>query len=318
MIPKPPVILLTFANDQAHSLRQLAQEHDDLRDALRLVEREGKCRLVSIHAATPDKLIQAFQENRGQIAVFHYGGHSSEDELFLHQDYPGQGETSANNLAAFLAFQPGLELIFLNGCINLQQAEGYHQAGARAVVATNTHIGDEAAQAFAQLFYQGLAGGATISEAFQSAKTGFPLQHSEKWRGLALREAKSPDALPWQLIPDGVHSWRLPLVARRLTRIPTIDLEKEFFGREQDMERLATMLDKASRVVLVNGLGGIGKTVLATAYVQTHGNHYDHLAWINRGEDLVNAFALNPELADTLGIPFEKDEDLKNMFKFFS
>ncbi|MCB0616875.1 MAG: hypothetical protein KDC75_26335 [Phaeodactylibacter sp.] len=83
MIPKPSIFLLTFANDQAHSLRQLAQEHDDLRNALRLVEREGKCRLVSIHVATPTKLIQAFQEYRGQIAVFHYGGYSSEDELLL-------------------------------------------------------------------------------------------------------------------------------------------------------------------------------------------------------------------------------------------
>lgn len=35
----------------------------------------------------------------------------------------------------------------------------------------------------------------------------------------------------------------------------------------EDIERLAKMLDEASRVVLVNGLGGIGKTVLDTAYV---------------------------------------------------
>ena len=56
---------------------------------------------------------------------------------------------------AFQASQPGLELIVLNGCINLKQAEGYHQAGARAVIATDTYIGGEAARAFAELLYQG-------------------------------------------------------------------------------------------------------------------------------------------------------------------
>jgi len=310
-----PAILLAFANDRAHSLRQLAQEHDDLREALRLAEREGKCRLLSIHAATPAKLIQAFQENQGQVAVFHYGGHSNEDELFLHQDYPGQGNTSAGSLAAFLASQPGLELAFLNGCLSLKQAEGYHRAGARALVATDSPIGDEAARAFAQLFYQGLAGGASIAEAFRGSEAGFQLQYPDKWRGLWRQQQGQPEAVPWQLFPEGEHGWRLPLAARRLTHIPAINLEKEFFGREEDMERLEKMLGEASRVVLVNGLGGIGKTVLATAYLQTHGGEYNHLAWINRGENLLEAFALNPELADSLGLPIDPDEGLDSRFR---
>lgn len=310
-----PVILLAFANDQAHSLRQLAQEHDDLRGALRLIAREGKCRVESIHAATPAKVIQAFHEYRGQAAVFHYGGHSSEDELFLHQDYPGQGNTSAGSLAAFLAAQPGLELVFLNGCLNLKQAEGYQRAGARAVIATSRPVGDEAARAFACQFYEGLAGGATITEAFRSSEAGFTLQYPDKERGFELENEVLPGGLPWQLFPEEGHGWRLPLAAHHLTRIPSINLEREFFGREEDMERLKKMLREASRVVLVNGLGGIGKTVLATAYVQTHGGEYGHLAWVNRGENLLEAFALNPELADSLGLPIDPDEGLDSRFQ---
>lgn len=105
-----------------------------------------------------------------------------------------------------------------------------------------------------------------------------------------------------------------PIIPQYLTRIPSIDLEREFIGREADLQRLKEKLEKSSKVVLVNGLGGIGKTVLATAYVQTYADEFDHLVWVNRGEDLVDAFALNAELADTLGLPFQNDENLNDRF----
>lgn len=309
---KTPMILLSFANDAEAPLRELAVEQDALREALDQARRDGICEIQAIAAATPEKIIKTFQQYRDRIRIFHYGGHSDREALFLWKDFPGQDNTKATHLAEFLGSQENLELVFINGCLSVGQAEAYHGEGTKAVIVTDRLIGDVAAREFARHFYQGLAGGATISEAFRSAETGYKTKHGGLPRGAGFREAS--ERSPWRLFPTGPHDWRLPLVAQRLTRIPTIDLKKEFLGREADMQRLKEKLENTSKVVLMNGLGGIGKTVLATAYVQQYGGDYDHLAWINRGEDLINSFALNKDLEERLGIPLEQEEDLKARF----
>lgn len=311
--PKVPIILLTFANDADAPLRGLAEEHDALQEILKIPQREGKCKVVAITAATPEKLIKIFQEYQHQIRIFHYAGHSNQDAIFLKKDYPGQAATQATDLAGFLALQEGLELVFLNSCLSMGQAEVHQQAGIPAVLATNVKINDTAAVNFAKVFYQGIAGGATISKAFEQTEQGMQTKHGKELRGISLPPLPG-QGLPWQLFPPGTHQWRLPLVAKRLTKLPTLDLEKEFFGREEDLQRLSKKLENSTKVVLMNGLGGIGKTVLATAYTQTQQQHYDHIAWINRGEDLINSFALNGDLAETLGMPIEKDDPPEERF----
>ncbi|MEZ4995618.1 MAG: tetratricopeptide repeat protein [Saprospiraceae bacterium] len=307
-----PVILLAFANDAAAPLRGLALEQDALSEALDRARRDGKCEIITLAAATPDKIIKAFQQHQGRIRIFHYGGHSDQESLFLRKDFPDQNNTKASHLAEFLGTQEDLELVFINGCLSAGQAAFYHRSGVPTVIVTDRAIGDLAAREFAQLWYQSLAGGTTISDAFQAAETAYRVKHGDLPRGIGLSE--SEEGSPWQLFPEGPHPWRLPLVAKHLTRIPTIDLEKEFLGRAGDMQRLKKKLENASKVVLMNGLGGIGKTVLATAYVQQFGRDYDHLAWINRGEDLIESVASNEFLADTLGLPFEQEEELKVRF----
>lgn len=317
-MPTPTLTtLLAFANDADTPLRELAAEQDEIQAAFQQAKRDGKCEVVALADATPEKLIQAFQDNAGRIRIFHYGGHSNQDAIFLRGPYRQNEGVKTDNLAEFLALQEGLELVFLNGCLSLEQARKYHESGVKAVVATNRKVGDEAARRFAQLFYRELAAGADIEMAFKRAEKGFKVLHQGRWRDevFIFEGQEARDEFPWELFPPKPALWRLPLVAKRLTRIPTIGLEKEFLGREADMQRLKETLDKASRVVLMSGLGGVGKTSLAAAYVQQFGDKYDHLAWVNRGDGLIGAVALDEYLSDTLGIPFEEDEKLEARFR---
>lgn len=146
------------------------------------------------------------------------------------------------------------------------------------MIATDREIDDQAARVFAGLFYTSLATGADIAQAFREAEKGLQVQFEEAWRGIKFRGDEKAGPLPWKIYPKRPHSWRLPQVAKHLTRIPAIDLDKEFLGRETDMQRLKEKLENTSKVVLMNGLGGIGKTVLATAYVQQCSDYYAHLS----------------------------------------
>ncbi len=314
MTPSPtqlPIIILAFANDDRRSLRNLDEEQKELRQIFKQVEKERKCKILVLPAATVQDVVQAFQEYRNQVAVFHYGGHTDEDEIFFRTIYPQKKPVKADHLAEFFALQDGLQLVFLNSCLSLQQAEKYSSGGVRTVLATNDTIGDFAARNFAKLFYTAIASGSDIQEAYQEAEKSFQLQFDEVYRGLLFNP--SGELFPWKLYPDSPASWRLPMTARHLTRVPTLQLEKEFIGREDELLSLKKGLENATRGILLNGLGGVGKTRLATAYVQKYGHGYDHIAWISQTEkQLISTLALNQELADTLNIPFEKEEENLN------
>jgi len=64
----------------------------------------------------------------------------------------------------------------------------------------------------------------------------------------------------------------------------------KLIGREKDLAALAEMLKKSDRVVLVNGLGGIGKTEVCKSFFHTHYNEYDYAAWIDWISTLKESF----------------------------
>jgi tetratricopeptide (TPR) repeat protein len=62
-------------------------------------------------------------------------------------------------------------------------------------------------------------------------------------------------------------------------RLPTLRADK-IVGRAQDLEELHQRLFNHQQVVLVNGMGGIGKTTLARVYMTHYYEAYEHLVWI--------------------------------------
>ncbi len=96
-----------------------------------------------------------------------------------------------------------------------------------------------------------------------------------------------------QVIPKILTS-KLPLVK-----------PDEVIGRQNDLSTLVELLD-SSPMVIVNGLGGMGKSTLAQYYLTEHQAQFDHLAWVNYSSTLEDAFASDPVLAQNLGADMEK------------
>ena len=70
-----------------------------------------------------------------------------------------------------------------------------------------------------------------------------------------------------------------PSFPKRLNRLP--GLPKGFVGREGELEEITSMLQGEKPVLLLNGVGGIGKTTLAKKYLYEQYDQYDHIAWIS-------------------------------------
>ncbi len=87
----------------------------------------------------------------------------------------------------------------------------------------------------------------------------------------------------------------------------TIKLPKthpdDIVGREDDLDELHDLLCKQKRVVVVNGLGGIGKTTLAQAYVSKYYDEYRHIVWVTQDSDnITNDIANTAGLVENLEI----------------
>ena len=73
-------------------------------------------------------------------------------------------------------------------------------------------------------------------------------------------------------------------------------------GRDTEMQTITTHLAQNKPTVLVNGIGGIGKTSVAAKYVATYGDQYKHLAWLTVQSSVAEAFTNDVVLLKSLHI----------------
>ena len=72
-----------------------------------------------------------------------------------------------------------------------------------------------------------------------------------------------------------------PLPKELSARVPKISKNK-IIGRDAELTDLHQRLFNNKQVVLVNGLGGIGKTTLAQVYLAQYWEQYCHIVWVSQ------------------------------------
>ncbi len=132
-----------------------------------------------------------------------------------------------------------------------------------------------------------------------AAKQGVHIDISKK----ILEEVKA--------IPKESPSSPIPKYLSTLPPLPP----KNFLGRENDLKEVHKMLQNKVHVVLVNGIGGIGKTTLAQAYWQKHQEEYDFLAWFTLlPESDLTASVLNSSLEESFDIQLQEGQKMEERF----
>ncbi len=97
-------------------------------------------------------------------------------------------------------------------------------------------------------------------------------------------------------------------------RIPKTAPDK-IVGREAELGDLHRRLFDKKQVVLVNGMGGIGKTTLAQVYTAKYWDEYRHVAWVSQVSlDVINDFVNTEELLDNLNIRASGKQEARDLF----
>jgi hypothetical protein len=85
-------------------------------------------------------------------------------------------------------------------------------------------------------------------------------------------------------------------------RLPLLVTDK-IVNRNDDLNDIYNRLLKNKQVVLVNGMGGIGKTTLAQLYMSKYYETYKHLIWVSIStDDFISDFIQTPGLEESLNV----------------
>ncbi len=105
-----------------------------------------------------------------------------------------------------------------------------------------------------------------------------------------------------------------PQRTKRLTLIPPID-NRDVIGRSDDLATLRQRLQDSHKVLLMNGIGGIGKTTLAKLYLNNYAEEYEHLLWLEQSDDLIQTITTNTPLLYSLGLDQLRGLSPQEMFQ---
>ncbi len=98
--------------------------------------------------------------------------------------------------------------------------------------------------------------------------------------------------------------------------IPTLLTQKSgissdnFVGREKELAKINELLNQESALLLLNGIGGIGKSTLASYYFNKERDKFDYCGFIEVGEDIKSSFSLS--FSTSLDLKSEKIDDSFN------
>ena len=109
-------------------------------------------------------------------------------------------------------------------------------------------------------------------------------------------------------IQDSINDLRSkePDIPQCLTPIPLIDKEIGLVGRDAVIRDIRKMLNENTCIVLVSGLGGIGKTAVMQGVCNDLKDEGQHVAWISCGDSLQDDLLM---MRDAFRVPKEKEAE---------
>ncbi|MBD0301805.1 MAG: CHAT domain-containing protein, partial [Tolypothrix sp. T3-bin4] len=307
--PTVKKILILAANPKNTVRLRLDQEVRDIKKGLQSAKQRDNFILQQEGAVRPQDIRLAVLDFRPNI--IHFSGHGSETEGLSFEDEVGKEKFVTKEALAefFKLFANHVECVLLNACYSEVQANAIVQH-IDYVIGMNQAIADKAALEFAVGFYDALARydpqydqGSPIEFAFNVACSSILMAGV----GSAFIPVliKNPNPKPRNERRDNL------LLGQLIGNVP--NLPPHFLPRDEQLNPLKNKvlgytnqpvaITAISRSVGVQGMGGIGKTVLATALArdeEVRRAFPDGVIWVTFGQT-PQILTLQSDVVEALG-----------------
>lgn len=98
------------------------------------------------------------------------------------------------------------------------------------------------------------------------------------------------------------------IVPKALTTQTGLANDINFVGRKDELKKVDELLNKNATLLLLNGIGGIGKSTLASYYLNQKKDEFDYYGFVQVNEDIKLSFA--SAFSTSLDLKSEKINDL--------
>jgi len=98
------------------------------------------------------------------------------------------------------------------------------------------------------------------------------------------------------------------IIPKVLTKQVGLANDIDFVGRKEELQKVDELLNQNSMLLLLNGIGGIGKSTLASYYLNQKKDEFNYYGFIEVGEDIKSSFTST--LATALDLKPSKPDDM--------
>ncbi|MFY9821652.1 MAG: CHAT domain-containing protein [Thermoanaerobaculia bacterium] len=285
------------------------REQERLLVALDDLVRTGRGRLILPDTGDKEELRQQLsRDDRPQIVHLscHGGMAEGQPAVFLEDSEGHRAPVGADELLTWIRAIPGvppLDLLVLSACDTAEArglADRLVRNGLPRVLGMQSTVSDHGATAFAGAFYAALARGTDLTAAMRAGRAELFAQGGpHEWAIPTL--TLSRDAGPL-VAPRGSGAVPAPFeVVRKDFEIAGVTyLEKGYVGR-REVERRLRRAFESERVMAIHGLGGIGKSTLASRFLERRREDGARVLVLYAGRELAAA-SLIEEVAKKVGV----------------
>ena len=185
----------------------------------------------------------------------------------------------------------------------------------QAIIAPITPELEDATLLFNSRFYGRLASGEAVNTTFTAVTDGLKASHPQLSYRLKLKN--EAEALTLDLPPVGQRADK-PLIDSGLPPMRNVPVNLGFVGRGQELQGLHSKAFESNiRQMAINGIGGIGKSWVASEYISRFGWRYpDGILWMRiceqtKSEDILGQMLALLEMSATTA-PGDLRNELKN------